>query len=70
MIHFKSIPIRSIFLFRVLAVILVVWMERNKRIFDAKSGIELEELWVGVSGHFYGSLFLRSLKITPYPLFF
>lgn len=53
-----------------LAVILVVWMERNKRIFDAKSGIELEELWDGVSGHFYGPLFLRSLKITPYPLFF
>lgn len=33
-------------------------MERNKRILE------------GVSGHFYGPLFLRSLKITPYPLFF
>lgn len=70
MIHFKSIPIRAIFLFRVLTVILVVWMERNKRIFDAKNGIELEELWEGVSGHFYGPLFLTSLKIIPYPLFF
>lgn len=45
-------------------------MERNKRIFDAKSGIKLEELWEGFSGHFYGPLFLWSLKITPYPLFF
>lgn len=37
------------------AAIWVVWMERNKRIFEAYSGVELEDLWQSlVLGIFMG----------------
>lgn len=55
----------------VLAVILVVWMERNKRTFEAYGGAELEELWEIIK--FWASLWasnLGSLNITLFPLLF
>lgn len=38
----------------VLAVILVVWMEQNKRTFEAYGGAELEEFWERIK--FWASL--------------
>lgn len=54
-----------------LAVILVVWMERNKRTFETYGGAELEELWERIK--FWASLWasnLGSLNITLFPLLF
>lgn len=53
-----------------LGVVWVIWMERNKRIFEDYNGVRGDELWERVTSyHPCGLQFLMNSKTTPSVLF-